>query len=212
MYDPELYDVLSKLRLQLARQTKLPVYTVFSNQSLIHMCEMRPKNRESFLNIHGVGPVKCEKYGQLFLDAIAHYYADKEELIEVKKESFPTQLTPLLEEMLSFYHKRDWEQFHSPKNLVMDLASEIGELVELFRWLKEEESYHLDPQTFEEVRDEIADVFKTLLYLSHKLGIDPLQASSDKLVKMEQKYPAEACRGKSLKYTHYLKKNAYTIN
>jgi dCTP diphosphatase len=206
MYDPELYDALSKLRRQLAKETNLPVYTVFSNQSLIHMCEMRPKTKQAFLTIHGVGQAKCEKYGQLFLDTIAQYCENKEEVIEVKKESFPIELTSLIEQILNFYHKRDWEQFHSPKNLVMDLASEMGELVELFRWLKEEESYHLDYQTFEEVRDEIADVFKTLIYLSHKLGIDPLQASRDKLVKMEEKYPVEASRGKSLKYTHYLKK------
>lgn len=115
------------------------------------------------------------------------------------------ELKPLLEKMLDFYRKRDWEQFHSPKNLVMDLASEVGELVELFRWLTEEQSYRPDPKTLEDVRDEIGDVFNVIVYLSHKLGIDPIEAGCNKLVKVGQKYPAEACRGKALKYTHYEK-------
>lgn len=117
-----------------------------------------------------------------------------------------SELRALLQKMLDFYRRRDWEQFHSPKNLVIDLASEIGELVEPFRWLTEEQSYHLDPKTRENVRDEIGDVFRVLVYLSYKLGIDPIQASTKKLSKMEQKYPEEASRGKTLKYTEYLKR------
>jgi NTP pyrophosphatase (non-canonical NTP hydrolase) len=114
------------------------------------------------------------------------------------------ELTPLLEKMLDFYQKRAWEKFHSPKNLVMDIASEIGELVDHFRWLTEEESYRIPPEELEDVSDEIADVFKTLVYLSHKLGIDPIHASHKKLAKMEKKYPVEKCHGKSLKHTNYL--------
>jgi GMP synthase (glutamine-hydrolysing) len=129
-------------------------------------------------------------------------------LISLNCKNQPTllqsgELAPLLEKLLNFYQRRDWEQFHSPKNLVMDLASEVGELVDPFRWLSEEQSYHLDPKTLEEVRDEIGDVFKILVYLSYKLGIDPIDATCKKLAKMEQKYPEEACRGKALKYTSY---------
>ena len=109
----------------------------------------------------------------------------------------------LVEKLLAFFKKRDWEQFHSPKNLVMDLASEVGELVDPFRWLTEEQSYHLNEKTREAVTGEIGDVFKIILYLSHKLGIDPVQATYQKIEKMEQKYPAEACRGKAQKYTAY---------
>jgi NTP pyrophosphatase (non-canonical NTP hydrolase) len=109
----------------------------------------------------------------------------------------------LLDTLLHFYREREWEQFHSPKNLVMDLAAETGELVDPFRWLTEEQSYELDPATLQEVKDEIADVFKIILYLSYKLGIDPIEATYQKIEKMKQKYPAHACRGKALKYTAY---------
>lgn len=109
----------------------------------------------------------------------------------------------VLESLLAFYRDRDWEQFHSPKNLVMDLASEVGELLDLFRWMTEEGSYHPDPATLQEIRDEVADVFKAILYLSHKLKIDPIEAAYQKFQKLAQKYPADQCRGKSLKYTAY---------
>jgi dCTP diphosphatase len=110
---------------------------------------------------------------------------------------------PLLKELISFYQERDWEQFHSPKNLAMDLAAETGELVELFRWMTEEQSKQLDEKTTQEIRGEIGDIYKCIIYLSYKLGIDPVEATYEKLEKMKQKYPAEACRGKSLKYTAY---------
>lgn len=112
-------------------------------------------------------------------------------------------LDALLLRLLEFYRERDWEQFHSPKNLVMDLVSETGELVEPFRWLTEQQSAALDEKTLQAVREEIADVFKIILYLSHKLGIDPVEATFQKLEKMAQKYPANMCRGKALKYTAY---------
>lgn len=110
---------------------------------------------------------------------------------------------PLLRELQEFYQERDWEQFHSVKNLVMDLAAETGELVELFRWLTEEQSNQLDERTLQEVRGEIADIYKCIIYLSYKLGIDPIEATYQKLEIMKKKYPAEACRGKTLKYTAY---------
>lgn len=113
------------------------------------------------------------------------------------------KLLTLLEKILDFYRAREWEQFHSPKNLAMVLASEMGELVEPFRWLTEAQSYHLDGKTLEEVSDEIGDLFIILVYLSHKLGIDPIEASHKKLAKLDKKYPEEASRGKCLKYTHY---------
>ncbi len=109
----------------------------------------------------------------------------------------------LLKELLSFYQERDWEQFHSPKNLVMDLAAETGELVELFRWLTEEQSRELDEKTLQEVRGEIADIYKCIIYLSYKLDIEPVKTTFQKLEKMRQKYPVGASRGKALKYTAY---------
>ena len=109
----------------------------------------------------------------------------------------------VLEKMFAFYQKRDWEQFHSPKNLVMNLASEVGELLEPFRWLTEEQSSLLAGKSLEEVSDEIGDVFMAILLLSHKLGIDPIEASLSKIEKMDEKYPVAVCRGKALKYTAY---------
>jgi len=85
----------------------------------------------------------------------------------------------------------------------MDLASETGELLDLFRWMSEEQSYHPDPQTLQAIRDEVADVFKAILYLSYKLEIDPIEAAYQKVEKMKRKYPANKCRGKALKYTAY---------
>lgn len=110
-------------------------------------------------------------------------------------------LEDLLKAWLNFCRERDWEQFHSPKNLVMDLAAEMGELIEPFRWLSEEQSYNLDAATLQEVKGEIADIFKTLIYLSYKLGIDPIEATYQKLEKMKEKYPVESCRGKAFKST-----------
>ncbi len=111
----------------------------------------------------------------------------------------------LLEKVLAFYKERDWEKYHSPKNLVMVLASEMGELVEPFRWLTEEESYRLDPKTLESVEEEIGDLFILLTYLAHKIGLDPLHAADKKLEKIGRKYPSDQCRGKCDKYTAYEK-------
>ena len=113
------------------------------------------------------------------------------------------ELNELLQKIFECHRERDWDQFHSPKNLAMDLAAEVGELIEPFRWLTEEQSRHLDAKTLSEVADEIGDVLKTLLNLAHKLGIDPLEATAQKLEKLKQKYPVSACRGKALKYTAY---------
>lgn len=109
----------------------------------------------------------------------------------------------LLERLLEFYRVRDWEQFHSPKNLVMDLAAEVGELVDPFRFKTEEQSGQLDEKMRQIVVDEIGDVFKCIVYLAHKLGIDPVEAAFQKVDKMEKKYPAHLCKGKAVKYTEY---------
>jgi dCTP diphosphatase len=121
-------------------------------------------------------------------------------------ELFPEpegELECLRAALLKFYQARDWEQFHSPKNVVMDLAAEVGELIEPFRYLTEEQSYHLSEKTVDEVKDEIGDVFKCIVYLAYKLGIDPVEATHQKLAKMELKYPSAQCKGRAHKYTAY---------
>ncbi len=108
-----------------------------------------------------------------------------------------------LVQQLSFHQERDWDQFHSPKNLVMNLATEVGELIEPFRWMSEEQSANLDEKTHGEVRDELGDVYGSLAKLAYQLGIDLFEAASQKLTKAAEKYPTSLCRGKALKYTEY---------
>ena len=96
-----------------------------------------------------------------------------------------------------FARERDWEQFHSPKNLSMALIVEAAELVEHFQWLTESQSARLDPETFQAVEQEIADVFIYLVRLSDLLGIDLLDAAARKIALNEKKYPADEVRGKA---------------
>ena len=97
-----------------------------------------------------------------------------------------------------FAKERNWEPFHSPKNLVMAIASEVGELVEPFRWLTEEESHRLvrdDAKLRLAVADEMADVLNLLLQLSVHTGIDLSDALQDKVVRNAVKYPAPSSEG-----------------
>src|SRR5215207_6306456 len=102
-----------------------------------------------------------------------------------------------------FIEERDWEQFHSPKNLAMALSVEASEIVEHFQWLTEEQSQNLPPEKLAEIREEIGDVMIYLIELAYKLGIDPVEAAKAKLAINEQKYPAALVRGKASKYTEY---------
>src|SRR5215210_2603441 len=112
-------------------------------------------------------------------------------------------LRALQQRLAAFAAARDWEQFHSPKNLAMALSVEAAELVEEFQWLTEKQSFDLDAERRERVRLELADVFIYLLRISDKLGVDLLRAADDKIALNEQKYPAERVRGDSRKYTQY---------
>lgn len=102
-----------------------------------------------------------------------------------------------------FADERDWDQFHSPKNLAMALSVEVAELLEHFQWLTERQSSTLDQETLEKVGEEIADIQLYLVRLADKLGIDILAQSEKKIRKNERKYPAELVRGSSKKYTSY---------
>ena len=99
-----------------------------------------------------------------------------------------------LEEVLqTFADARDWQKFHTPKNLVMALTGEVGELVEIFQWLTEDQSRQVadDPKTAQAVRDELADVLIYLVRLASVLGVDLNEAIEMKLVKNALKYPAK---------------------
>ena len=103
----------------------------------------------------------------------------------------------------AFIQERDWEQFHSPKNLAMALSVEVAEIVEHFQWLTEEDSKNLPPEKMAEVREEIGDVMIYLTELADKLGIDLVEAAKAKMTINGQKYPAELDKGKASKYTEY---------
>ena len=104
-------------------------------------------------------------------------------------------------QLREFATARDWEQFHSPKNLAMALSAEAGELLEVFQWLTEAQSRSLAPEAIAAAGDEIADVLLYLIRLSDQLGIDPIAAAKRKLLANAEKYPAEKARGNSRKYT-----------
>lgn len=102
-----------------------------------------------------------------------------------------------------FARERDWERFHSPKNLAMALAGEAGELLELFQWLSEDESRAVarDPATARAVRDEIADVLVYLVRLAAVLEVDLDEALRSKLAANAVKYPVALARGNATKYS-----------
>ena len=115
----------------------------------------------------------------------------------------PEALRALQQRLAAFAAAREWDQFHSPKNLAMALSVEAAELVEEFQWLTEEESKALDAARHERVRLELADVFIYLLRIADTLGVDLLAAVDDKVLLNEKKSPADRVRGDSRKYTEY---------
>jgi len=107
----------------------------------------------------------------------------------------------------NFAQEREWQQFHSPKNLVMALSGEVGELTEIFQWMTEADSHNAasGPKTANAVRDEIADVALYLIRLADVLGVDLNAAIASKLASNAAKYPVETSRGVSTKYNQLTK-------
>jgi len=112
-------------------------------------------------------------------------------------------LGELRERVRAFAQARDWDQFHSPKNLAMALIVEAAELVEHFQWLTADESAALPAQKKAAVADELADVLIYVVRLADRLDIDLLQATAEKMARNEAKYPAASVRGSAKKYTEY---------
>ncbi|OIQ01230.1 MAG: nucleotide pyrophosphohydrolase [Zetaproteobacteria bacterium CG2_30_59_37] len=102
-----------------------------------------------------------------------------------------------------FADERDWDQFHSPKNLSMALIAEVGELIEHFQWLTEEQSKSLDAKKLKEVSEELADIQIYLIRIADKLGINLLEAANNKIELNRIKYPADKVKGSSKKYSEY---------
>ncbi len=108
----------------------------------------------------------------------------------------------LSEALAAFSAERDWDQYHSPKNLVMALTGEVGELTEVFQWLSEAQSKSAatNPDTATAVREELADVTLYLVRLASVLGVDLNEAVTLKLQKNALKYPVDKARGTHKKY------------
>lgn len=114
-----------------------------------------------------------------------------------------TTVAELRERVLAFVHARDWEQFHSPKNLSMALAAESGELMEHFLWAESKDSLNVakDPKKRPAIEDELADVVIYALEFANICGIDLAKAIETKMAANDKKYPVEKARGRSEKYT-----------
>lgn len=109
---------------------------------------------------------------------------------------------PTLQDTLrKFAAERDWDQFHSPKNLAIAISVESAELLEHFQWLRDDDSRNLTPDRLEKVREEMADILICLLRLADKLNIDLVEASKEKIAANATKYPVDKSRGSSRKYT-----------
>lgn len=112
-------------------------------------------------------------------------------------------LADLAKRLREFAADRDWDQFHSPKNLAMALVAEAGELAAEFQWLTEPQSREPTAEQLARIRAEAADVLNYLVRLSDKLGIDLIAAAREKIEDNERRYPIDKVRGSSKKYTEY---------
>jgi NTP pyrophosphatase (non-canonical NTP hydrolase) len=113
----------------------------------------------------------------------------------------PNPLRALRDALRQFAVDRDWDQFHSPKNLAIALSVEAAELLEHFQWASEADSATLAADKRRMVQEEIADVLLYLVRLADKLDIDLVAAATEKIKLNAAKYPAEKARGSSKKYT-----------
>lgn len=121
----------------------------------------------------------------------------------------PDSLTSLTEKIRQFAAEREWEKFHTPRNLLLALVGEVGELAELFQWVHDGDVGAMMAQegTTRAVRDELADVATYCLRLADVLGIDLAAAIRDKMAKNAAKYPVDKAKGNARKYTDFIPKS-----
>lgn len=112
-------------------------------------------------------------------------------------------LDQLSQRLLQFARERDWEQFHSPKNLAMALAGEAGELLEHFQWLSEPQSQQLTDDKKDAVALEMADILIYLLRLAERLDVDLVDAAYRKVAINEARYPRDKVRGDARRADEY---------
>lgn len=109
----------------------------------------------------------------------------------------------LKEEIKTFAEERDWDKYHSPKNLAIGLNVESAELLETFLWLTEEESKKLDDSQLVKLKEEIGDVMIYLTNLADKFGLDPIECAKAKIKLNKSKYPSHIVKGSAKKYSEY---------
>ena len=107
----------------------------------------------------------------------------------------------ITKKLIEFRKKRDWEQFHKPKDLALSLVLEAAEVLEHFQWKSEKEIQAYVKSHKKEIGEELADVLNWVLLLSHDLGIDVLKASEAKIHSNAKKYPVKKTKGRATKYT-----------
>ena len=114
-----------------------------------------------------------------------------------------SELTDIMLTLRKFAQERDWQQFHSPKNLSMALCVEAAELLEHFQWLPEQATCKLARAKQQAVSHELADIFIYLLRLCDQLDVDLLHAARQKISINNERYPVEKVKGSSKKYSEY---------
>ena len=114
------------------------------------------------------------------------------------------ELKKIQARLREFAENRDWDQFHSPKNLAMALSVEVAEIAEHFQWLTEEQSKNLSQEKLEQIGTELADTFIYLIRLADKLDIDLIEAANRKIDINDQNYPVDKSKGNAKKYTEHL--------
>jgi NTP pyrophosphatase (non-canonical NTP hydrolase) len=136
----------------------------------------------------------------LFLVIFAYFQANQKSRLNPQAPAM--NVDSIQKSLREFADERDWNRFHSPKNIATALAVEAGELLENFQWLTEAESRRLQerPEDYRAVREEIADVQIYLLRLADLLGIGLEEAVQDKLARNAEKYPVALAKGSALKY------------
>jgi len=117
-----------------------------------------------------------------------------------KRNNVMSEVKKLTEKILKFRRERDWEQFHTPKDLAISLSLEAGEVLEHFQWKSKEEIEKHIATNKEEIGDELGDVFNYLLLMAHDFKIDLAKAAENKIKKSALKYPIEKAKGRHTKY------------
>ena len=121
----------------------------------------------------------------------------------MSSENAPLSIQHIQQLVREFAADRDWDQFHSPKNLAMALSVEVAEIVEHFQWLTEEQSRSLAEDKRNAIAKELADTFIYLVRLSDKLDVDLLQAADMKIAANARAYPVDKAKGNAKKYTEF---------